>query len=133
MGGAAPVQQQYYPAQAVTPAWDHTAEFDAKDISDNKVFALLGYLFSLAGVLFIYLGAKDSPYAMFHAKNAVTIAVVSGIVGLAASVLSWTCIVPIAAAVCVIIIAVVDIICIFQVFGGKAKEPAIIRGLNFLK
>lgn len=125
-------QQQPYPVQTVDP-WDHTAEFDPQDVSENKVFALLGYVFSLLGVLFVYLGAKDSKYAMFHAKNAVAISVVMGLVFLATALLSWTCIVPVAGAIFEIVILIVNIICIFDVFKGKAKEPAIIRGMNFLK
>ena len=41
--GAAPV--------AVVDPWDHTSEFDAKDISDNNVYALSAYVFSILGVL----------------------------------------------------------------------------------
>ena len=134
---AAPQQQyqyqQPYQAMPVVDAWDHTAEFDPQDVSENKVFALLGYLFSLGGVLFVYLGAKESKYAMFHAKNAVAITVVYGILILAMSLLSWTCIVPIAGAVCLLLVTIADIICIFDVFGGKAKEPWLVRGLKFLK
>ncbi|MCR5502452.1 MAG: zinc ribbon domain-containing protein [Lachnospiraceae bacterium] len=131
-GGYQANYQQPYQVQAADP-WDHTAEFDPQDVSENKVFALLGYVFSLFGVLFVYLGAKDSKYAMFHAKNAVTISVVMGLVFLATALLSWTCIVPIAGAIFELVILIVNIICIFDVFKGKAKEPAIIRGMNFLK
>ncbi len=127
-----PYQQPYVQAPVID-AWDHTAEFDPQDVSENKVFALLGYCFSLAGVLFVYLGAKDSKYAMFHAKNAVSIAAVFGILTLATSLLSWTCIVPVAGAVCIILLLIANIICIFDVFNGKAKEPWIVRGLKFLK
>ena len=42
-----PQQNAVPPQQAFVPAYDpydHTAEFDPKDISDNKVFAMLCYL-----------------------------------------------------------------------------------------
>ena len=47
---AAPVYTQpapqYAPAPVVNP-YDHTAEFDADDISENKCYAMLIYLMSL--------------------------------------------------------------------------------------
>ena len=47
--------------------------------------------------------------------------------------LCWTIIVPIAAGIAYIVLAVVKIICFFQICSGKAKEPAIIRSFGFLK
>ena len=52
---------------------------------------------------------------------------------MAASVLAFTFIVPIAGAVCIAILFVVRIICFFQVCSGKAKDAAIIGKLPFLK
>ncbi len=66
---------------------DTTAEFDAKDIEDNKVMALLSYI----GPLFLVpmLAASHSKYARYHANQGlvlflaeVILAVVSGILGL---------------------------------------------------
>lgn len=132
MGAPGQAMPNYAPAPIV-PEWDHTGEFDPRDISENKVFALATYLLGFIGIIIVFLGAKESKYAMWHAKNALTLEVVAAFVALATAVLSWTCIVPVAGAVCIIIIAVLEIICIFNVFAGKAKEPAIIRGLSFLK
>ena len=50
---AVPPQQPYMPNFA--PSYDHTAEFDAKDISDNKVIAMLAYLLGLVGVVIALL------------------------------------------------------------------------------
>lgn len=47
--------------------------------------------------------------------------------------LFWTIIVPVAYAVMSVVFFVIKIICFFQICGGKAKEPAIIRNLTFLK
>ena len=59
-----PGQQPVYPAQPPVMAydpWDHTLEFDRQDISDNKVFAMLPYLFSWTCVIVVMLVAQISP------------------------------------------------------------------------
>ena len=50
---SAQAQPQYTQNTAVPPQgdpYDHTAEFDPQDISDNKVFAMLGYLLGTVGI-----------------------------------------------------------------------------------
>ena len=114
--------------------FDHTAEFDAKDISDNKVIAMLPYLMGLLGVIVAALLAKgESQYVSFHIRQALKLNIVSMLVSIVAAVLAFTIIVPIAAGIFAIVILVLQIIAFFQVCGGKAKEPAIIKNLNFLK
>ena len=49
------------------------------------------------------------------------------------ALLCWTVIVPIAAAVVYVILLVLKVIAFFSICSGKAKEPAIIRNLGFLK
>ena len=49
------------------------------------------------------------------------------------ALLCWTIIVPIVGGVCLAIVLVLKVICFFQICSGKAKEPAIIRSLGFLK
>jgi len=123
-------------AAAVTSndPFDHTAEFDAKDISDNKVIAMLPYLMGLLGVIVAALLAKgESQYVSFHIRQALKLNIVSMLVTIVAAVLAFTIIVPIAAGIFAIVIVVLQIIAFFQVCGGKAKEPAIIKNLNFLK
>ena len=112
---------------------DHTAEFDAKDISDNKVFAMLVYLTGIIGIIVSLLAAGNSPYAAFHVRQGLKISVVSILIGLIAAILCWTIIVPIAAGILTVVLEVVKIICFFRVCAGKAKEPPIISGLAFLK
>lgn len=125
-------QQNIYAAAPQHPT-DHTGEFDAADISENKVFAMLPYLLDLVGVLIAILGAKESAYAKFHVKQALKITVVEMLLALCACVLCWTIIVPFAALVGIIIVFVVKIICFFNVCGGKAKEVPIIKSFGFLK
>ena len=112
--------------------WDHTAEFDSKDISDNKCFALLPYLLGTLGIIIVALVANASPYAKFHLRQAVKFVVVNTILTILCALLFWTILVPIAAGVCFVIVFVLKVIVVFQIFGGKAVEPSIIRGLKFL-
>lgn len=127
-------QPVYQPVtQPVYDPCDHTAEFDPKDISDNKVICMLVYLAGFIGIIIALLAANTSPYAAFHVRQALKITVVELLLGIVTALLCWTIIVPIAAAIAFIVLAVVEIICFFQVCAGKAKEPAIINKLNFLK
>ena len=126
-------QPQYYAPQPAYDPADHTAEFDPKDISDNKVFAMLPYLMSVIGIIIAALCAKESPYVQFHIRQAIKITVTQTLLGIVTAILVWTIIVPIVAAIAIVVLEVISIICFFQVCGGKAKEPAIIKSLSFLK
>lgn len=126
-----PPQGAYY-APAYDP-YDHTAEFDPKDISDNKVISMLVYLLGPVGIIIALLASSTSPYAGFHVRQALKISVVEILSTLVALVLCWTFIVPLAFGIFSIVLTVIKFICFFQICGGKAKEPAIIRSLGFLK
>ena len=78
----------YNTAAPVTPEWDHTAEFDPKDVSDNKVIAMLVYLLSVVGIL-IALLSQNSPYVSFHVRQALKFLVVETLVGLVTAILCW--------------------------------------------
>ncbi len=121
----------YAPAPAYDP-YDHTAEFDAKDISENKVISMLVYLLGPIGIVIALLASSTSAYAGFHVRQALKITVVEILSAIVAAVLFFTVIVPIAYAILAIALTVIKFICFFQICGGKAKEPAIIRSLKFL-
>ena len=125
-----PMYQQPMPAY---DPYDHTAEFDPKDISDNKVVAMLLYLLGAAGIVIALLMNNSSKYIAFHLRQALKFLAVETLLIIIGALLSFTIIVPIAAGVCFAIIFVLKIICFFQICKGKAKEPAIIRSLGFLK
>ena len=125
--------QPQYQAQAYANPTDHTAEFDPKDISDNKVLAMATYLLGWFGIILALLGGGNSKYAAFHARQALKIEVISALLILCMAVLFLTVIVPIAGGICLIILFVVRVICFFYVCGGKAKEPPIISSFPFLK
>jgi len=123
----------YAPPQPAYDPYDHTSEFEAKDISDNKVICMLVYLMGIIGVLVALLASNTSKYAAFHVRQSLKFTVLEILVGIASALLCWTFIVPIAGAVLSVALLVVKIICFFQICKGQAKEPAIIRSLNFLK
>ena len=126
--------QQYQPAPApVVDPFDHTADFDAQDISDNKVFSMLPYLLGTVGIIIALLAAQKSAFAMFHVREALKITVTNILLGVVSAVLCWTFIVPIAGFICIGILSVIQIIMFFRVCKGKAKEAPIICKLKFLK
>ena len=112
---------------------DHTAEFSAKDISDNKVLAMVPYLLGTFGIILALLASKESPYVSFHVRQALKITVVNTLLGIVTAFLFWTIIIPILAGICFAVLFVIKIICFFSVCSGKAKEPPLIGNLNFLK
>ena len=112
---------------------DHTAEFDANDVAENKLFAMLGYLFGFIGIAVALLAKKDSAYVDFHIKQALKICILNGLLALAAGVLVWTFIVPFAVIIATTVLEVISVICFFDVCKGKAKEPAIVCKISFLK
>ncbi len=127
-----PDQRQVQPQMVVADPTDHTAEFDPKDISDNKVFAMLPYILSFFGIIISLLASSASPYTMFHVRQGLKIMVVEilvYVVGALVPFLGWFLVLPIGS----IILFVVQIICFFRVCGGSAKEPPIIKSLGFLK
>ena len=130
----APVYQSQYqaPAQPEKDPFDHTEEFEAADIASGKLWAMCVYLLDIVGIFLVLLGAKENGYAMFHLRQGLKFTVVEMLLGIAAALLAWTFLVPIAAGIAMVVLMVIKIICFFQVCKGKAKEPAIVRSLGFL-
>lgn len=126
-----PQMQPNFPIQS--DPYDHTAEFDQKDISENKVVSMLVYLLGSIGIIIALLASNTSPYAAFHVRQALKFTVVTILSTIIALVLCWTFIVPIAYGILMIALFVIKFICFFQICSGKAKEPAIIRSLKFLR
>ena len=129
---SSPYQAPVYAAPEPDP-FDHTGEFDAQDISENKVLCMLVYLMGVIGIIYALLAGKDSKYVAFHVRQALKFEVVTILLGIVMALLCWTIIVPIVGGVCMAIVLVLKVICFFQICSGKAKEPAIIRSLGFRK
>ena len=132
MPGQGAPYQQYAQAPVFDP-YDHTAEYSPKDISDNKVIAILVYLMGTIGIIIALLASKESPYVAFHLRQGLKFLAVEVLVGIVSAVLFFTLIVPIAGGIFLIVLWVIKIICFFQICSVNAKEPAIIRSLGFLK
>ncbi len=122
----------------ITNTADNTADYDSKDIEDNKIFSLLSYI----AFLFIVplLIAPKSKFARFHANQGLVLFIVDLILGIAVSIVS-----AIFGAIhlCVagsIVGAVVGIAgLIWMVLGivnavtGRAKELPVIGGIKIIK
>jgi uncharacterized membrane protein len=122
-----PYMQQPY--QAYDPK-DHTSEFDPKDIADNKLYAVVPYLFSFIVGIIVGIYVNESQFLRFHIKNALRLDVASVIVALffIIPVLGWA-----AGGICLAILFVIKIIAIVNALSGKAKELPIISSIGFLK
>ena len=117
-------------APVAPPVFDHTADFDPKEISEGKVYALAIYLIPIFGVLIALIGATGNKFTNFHVRTWLKLQVVTAlatIVGII-PVLGW-----IVAGIWVLINFVLVLICFFNVCNGKAIDPPIIRNLGFLK
>ena len=107
---------------------DTTADYDKKDIEDNKLMAVLAYL----GILFLVplFAAKESMFAQFHTNQGIIMA----IVGFANCILAMIPILGWIAApligLCHLALTVLGIV---NVCTGKAKELPIIGKYKILK
>lgn len=131
------------PAPVVDP-FDHTAEFDAKDISDNKVISMLVYLMGAIGIIIALLASNNSAYAGFHVRQALKITVIEILAPIALAVCAVINIIPflgwlvfvlvmIAYGVLSVALLVAKIIAFLNICKGKAVEPIIVRNISFLK
>ena len=113
-----------------TANYDHTAEFTPQEISEGKVFGLSIYLLGLMGIIIALLACRDNRYVAFHIRTFLKIEIVTvlSVILCIIPILGW-----IACGIIVCIMTVLQIICFFNVCSGKAIDPAIIRGLGFLK
>ena len=120
-------------APATGDPYDHTPEFDPRDISDNKLYGILVYAASLLGIIVALLAVPRSPYVSFHIRQSLKLLICCVIVGFVTAVLCWTIIVPFAGGIAMIILLVVYVICFVRACKGRAVEAPIVRGINFLK
>ncbi|SDA61146.1 Uncharacterized membrane protein [Butyrivibrio sp. INlla18] len=107
---------------------DHTNEFDANDIADNKLFGAACYLFEIFGIIIALL--VNTPYTRFHAKNAIRydIALLLCFIPCIIPILGW-----LVTGIACLVLFVIKIIAIVWSLQGKAKELPIISDIGFLK
>lgn len=126
-----PYQQAYPQYGAPIKNTDHTAEFTAEQVSENKVYAALCYInFIFAFVMLI--AKKDDSYLNFHIKQALKIYLCSALTILLGLLTSFLVITVLAMTVIIFILQVVNLICLFKTLAGKSEEAPIISGLKFL-
>ena len=70
-------------------------EFDAEDVKQNKIYAMLIYLSGVIGIIIALLVSKDSAYIKFHVTQYVRFLIAFTLVSLAIAVLAFTVIIPI--------------------------------------
>ena len=100
--------------------------FDAQDIADNRMLAMLGYL--TMGILPM-LGCRNSAFAMHHVNQALWIFIGSMLCSLAAGILAFTVIIPILAGIALIVLFVFEIIGIVRALKGSGKPLPFIEKL----
>ena len=134
-----PVRDSQSTAAYIDP-FDHTRDFDPRDISENKVAAMLVYLLGTVGILIALLSSGNSKYAAFHTKQAMKLTVAEILGALLLVVVSfilWNIrlrvFMSFVVTVSVLGLVALHLLCFFQVCKGKAKEVYLICNLPFLK
>jgi uncharacterized membrane protein len=110
---------------------------NAKDVADNKVFAVLAYF----GILFLIplLAAKESPFARFHANQGLILFLANIAVSIVASILSIVLIMisPILGSICWIILClglfILFILGVINAARGEMKELPLIGSFRLIK
>lgn len=123
----------YLPPEPVFDSYDHTEEFNAEDIAETKLVCMIVYLLHFVGVIIALLMYKESTYVQFHIRQSLRITVAEVLLTLLSLVLCWSFVVPILGAIGLIVLMVIRFVSFTQVCTGKAKEPALIRSIAFLK
>lgn len=106
---------------------DFSHNMNKNDISDNKLMALLSYLWLL--VLIPLFANKNSDFVRFHTNQGLVLLICNAIIG----ILSLIPVIRIAAALLEIVAFIIMIIGIINVANGKAKELPIIGKIRLIR
>ncbi len=101
-------------------------EFDAQDIADNRMLAMLGYL--TMGILPM-IGCRNSAFAMHHVNQALWIYIGAMLCSLASGILAFTVIIPILGGIALIVLLVFEIMGIVRALKGSGKYLPFIKNL----
>ena len=119
-------------AQPAYDIYDKTASFDPKDISENKLYAVLPYLFSFLGVIAAGILAPKSEYVRFHIKQALKLYIMQAFALMLTVLLCWTLLVPFAGMIFALAVIISCIVAAVQVCSGKAVIPVLTRKFSSL-
>ena len=116
---------------------DSTSQYDASDIENNKVYAVLSYI----GFLFIIplIAASHSNFAKFHANQGLVLFLVELVYGLASSIVKTVFYamgigsIPVLLNLVNLLFFVLVVIGIINAASGKAKELPVIGQIKILK
>ena len=120
------------PVPKINP-YDHTSHYMPEDISESKLFCMLCYLLDFIGIIIALLGAQESEYAKFHIRQAIKFTVLEALLTMISLFLCWTILVPALAAIALVVLSILKLLCFIDLCKGKAVEPAIVRSIKFLK
>ena len=114
---------------------DTTAEYDAADIEQNKVMALVSYIWILF-LLPLFL-AKESRFARYHANQGIVLAIAGTAIGLLLGIAAFipvvNIIVGILGGLVELAVLALAVLGIYNVWQGKAKELPLIGKFKILK
>ncbi|GEM_PF-243676 len=115
---------------------DFTANYTAKDIEDNKLFAILAYFGILC--LIPLFAAKESPYAKFHTNQGLLLLIIDAALSVVSIIFSFipfvkSLIAPILLAVLLIFSATMFIYGLMNAIQDRAKELPGIGGIRIIK
>jgi uncharacterized membrane protein len=105
---------------------------DAKDVENNKIFAILAYF----GILFVVplLAAKESPFARFHANQGLNLFLGEIAVYIIVFILTLTTpLLGLIASILYLGVFVLFIMGVINAAKGETKELPLIGGFKFIK
>lgn len=117
---------------------DKTAQFDSKDVEDNKIISLFSYL----GILFLIpmIAANQSKFAKFHVNQGIVLFIADLVLGVLMRIFGWTfgliglgwiaAIVNSALGVVILVFVILGIVNAVQ---GKAKRLPVIGKFEIYK
>ena len=124
------------PQASVKDATDHTDEFSAEDVAENKLIVALAYVLpvTVGAILCVWLSkVSDSKYLKFHSREILKLAICSLVVTMVCAVTSFLVIPAIALGAASVVVIVLRVIGFIQAIKGQSKELPIISNISLLK
>lgn len=120
------------PVTAVHDVFDHTSDYAADDIRENKLPSMAAYLLDFIGVIIALLMCPSSAYGRFHIRQALKFIILEALITAVSLLLCWTFIVPILGIVALLVLIILKTVCFVDVCKGRAKDAVLLRKIKFL-